>query len=224
MTPKKKPRVRLNDRDHQALGVLADVRAMRLDDAGLLLAHLGGRAEPLGVRTTRDIVARWVRAHLAETHANPRGGLGLVAITHAGARQARQFDDRPPEVPAGLPPWRDLPHDLTVAAVAVHLVTTTGVRWRGLATVRAEQPPGSHLPDGVALTPTGATVACEIERTAKAAERWRDYINWSLSQWDRVAYWTTPSVGKALRSWVATNLVPADAARVGVRDLGGLAR
>lgn len=222
--PKKTPRVRLTDRDHQALGLLADVRTMRLDDAGLLLAHLAGRTEPLGLRTTRDIIARWVRAGLAETHPNPRGGLGLVAITHSGARHARHFDDRPPEVPAGLPPWRDLPHDVTVAAVAVHLVTTSGVRWRGLATVRAEQPPGSHLPDGVAVTPSGATVACEIERTAKATERWRDYITWSLSQWDRVAYWTTPSVGKSLRTWVQANLVADDAARVGVRDLGGLAR
>ncbi|MEI6623422.1 MAG: hypothetical protein WCP28_16100 [Actinomycetes bacterium] len=217
-------RVRLNQRDYETIGTLADLRAIRLDDLASLLATYGNRSGPLGERTTRAIVARWVRLELAGTHPNPRGGLGIVSISKNGATLARLSDDRPPGVPTGLPAWRDLPHDLTTAAVAVSLISAHRCAWTGVATVRAQLPHGTHLPDGVATTTKGRTIAIEVERTAKSGTRWREYISENLERWQFIAYYGAPSVAKALRTWLPENLPTQDAQRVRVYDLGGWAR
>lgn len=222
----KERRVQYQPRDYKALATLADVRAMRMDDMARLLAHFGDREKPLHIRTTRDIQDRWLHEGHITTHRNLRGGLGLIAITRKGVQNVKHEGTRPIDTPVGLPAWRDLPHDLTVAAVATTLICSH-YRWRGVATVRAEAAAaaaaGTHLPDGVAVK-NGVHIACEIERTAKSASRWQDNIGYSLSQWHQVAYFASPTVTKSLAAWANLNLAQSDRARVHIRPIAGDAR
>lgn len=224
----------LNYRDNKALQVLAELRAARLDDLAKLLAFLGEDQEKqrLGERTTRGIVARWQALGLVSTHTNPRGGLAIVAVEKGGCRYAEAqlrasretFCCDAMALPTGLPPWRDLPHDLTVGAVAVELVARRDCTWLGETTTRANLPPGTHRPDGVAITASGATVAVEIERHTKSRKRWRENVGQLLAHCDRAVYFCPENVAHSLGSWLSDNLVAGDLRRVVVTGLEGLHR
>lgn len=224
--------IRLTQRDHQALAYLTHLRAVRLDDLAKLLAKLGGRGGQLGVRTTRDIVSRWVACGYASTHDNPRGGLCVVTLTKSGADLVTRLGAHDPERKAepvarpltGLPAWRDIPHDLTVSAVAVWLITEKQCWWRGVAGVREQLPFGAHLPDGVAGVPNGVTMAIEVERHAKSRERWRENIGQLIDQWDMAVYFAPEAVQRSLMVWVGEHLPERDAARVRILNVGELAR
>ncbi len=221
--------MRLTERDLVALSHLAELRAARLDDVARLLGHLGPRKFPVGERTARDIVARWRALGLAAFHPNPRGGLGIVTIERAGLRAlgpgARGGDTFVvSELPTGLPAWRDIPHDLSVAAVAAQLICDHGCQWVGETTARSALPAGAHRPDGVATTQDGQRVAIEVERHTKSGKRWRENITGLLTTWDLAAYYAAPTVVGALSQWLPNNLTPTDLARVRVIRLGEAGR
>lgn len=222
--------IRLTQRDYEALGCLTNLRVVRLDDLACLLAHIAGNPLPLGIRTTRDVVNRWVDCGYANTHRNPRGGLCLVTVTLVGARLTSPFPTSTQEQPGvsqqpvGLPAWRDIPHDVTVAAVAVWLVSTKRCQWRGVASVREQLPAGAHLSDGAVVTQSGHRMALEVERHAKSRMRWRENLASLLDQWDQTLYFAPLSVQRSLTVWLNTNLPPQEVARVHVFALGELAR
>ena len=216
-------RVRLTGRDHAAVEFLCQVRALRLDDLAALLGHLGGSADPVGERTARNVLSRWTAVGLARFVANPRGGLGVAISTREGLRCAG-LDG----LPEGLPRWRDIPHALTAAAVAVAQVRRTGGRWISDDQLRAHQRArnASHRPDGILVLPD-QNWAIEVERTAKSAHRWRANVLDTLQTWHGVAYFTTAPVGLAFTRWLASPDCPVTAQnrrRIAVVPLGGLAR
>lgn len=209
-------RVRLNDRDRRALTLVARLQVVTLDDLAVLLAYLGGKPGALGTRTTRDIVNRWQAVGLAATDHNPRGGRALVRATRSGAA----WTDVPTPQPVA---WRDLPHTLTVAAVACGLIAGNGVTWTSESELRAAGP-ADHRPDGVAALADGQRIAIEVERHNKTRARWADIIGHNLRTYTGTAYYALPQTAAALGAWAAENLTQDDRTRFFVQDLGEWAR
>lgn len=212
---------RLTDRDRTALAYVAALRAVRLDDVGLLLAALAGRGTAsLGARTTRDIVARWQTLGLATTEPYPGQGPAIVLPTARGAALAHLGRPKPPS-------WTDTPHTLTTAAVAVHYLSAGGGAWQAETWLRVALPKGEHLPDGVWVAPGNvAPVAIEVERSGKAADRWASIAANLLGRYQVVHYWLSAPTLTAWQRWAATNLIPADQQRIQTYELAarGLAR
>lgn len=217
-TPTRPRRVVLTARDYEGLEHLNALRAVRLDDLARLLSHLGGQSEPMRDRTARTLVGRWVALGLAEMHRNPRGGFAIVTST---AQTAEAVGAE--ALPYGVPAWRDLPHTLTTAAVAVQMVTKSGGTWTSDAQLHARHAEG-HRPDGLVTQPNGTTWAVEVERTTKNASRWAQNITETLARYGRVAYACADDTARHLTKWADENLTADERARVRVQPLGGLAR
>ena len=199
---------RLTERDRDALATVAALRAVRLDDVALLLAALAGRgARPLGMRTTRDIVARWQALGLTRTEPYPGQGPAIVLPTPRGAALAHLGRPKPPS-------WTDLPHTLTTAAVAMRYLAAGG-SWQAETWLRLGLPKGDHLPDGVWL-PVGNVppVAIEVERNAKAGERWASIAANLLGQYQVVHYWLSATTMPAWQRWALENLTQRDHTRI----------
>lgn len=208
----RKPRLRMTERDHEAMELLAALRAIRLDDLGRLLAHLGERHEPMTVRSARRIVQRWQLLGLAAAEPNPRGGLGIITSTRDTSRE---------RLPHGLPAWRDLPHTLTTAAVAVQLLTATGGTWTSDSQLQGAE---GHRPDGVLTTTDGGSFAVEVERTTKSGSRWARIIPETVARYGRVLYLADEDTARHLDEWARTHLTPHDRQALSIKRLGGLAR
>ena len=211
-------RVRVTARDREALDLVARLRAVTLGDVAVLLGALNGRAA-LTIRATRMVVTRWRTLGLVTTVTNPRGGPGVVVATRDACDWVMG------EVPAtvGTPAWRDMPHTLSVAAVAVYLLSITpGARWVSEHELRERAL--THCPDGVLVLGDGRAYAIEVERVQKSARRWRDIIAAHLTVWDGVTYYCHGSTTAALHRWVEANLPIHERGRVVVVDLGGLSR
>lgn len=202
---------RLTDRDRAALGYVAALRAVRLDDVGLLLAALAGRGtQALGARTTRDVVARWQALGLATTEPYPGQGPAIVLPTPRGAALAHLGRPKPPS-------WTDTPHTLTTAAVAARYLAGAGGAWQSETWLRVGHPKGEHLPDGLWLPPGNvASVAVEVERNGKAADRWASIAANVLGQYRVVHYWLSASTQPAWQRWAGENLTQLDANRIKV--------
>lgn len=210
--------VQLRERDLRALEVLQGLQVARLDDLSLLLSHLGGKSTPMRIRTTRSIIARWVHSGYAQTIHNPRGGLGMAAstaLTHRVVGTSR--------LPHGSPAWRDIPHALTVSAVAIHLLTQTQGCWISDAHLAASGAQG-HRVDGVLTLPNDQAIAIEVERTTKSANRWQANLAITLDRYPQVAYYCTDATARHLSAWAHRSLTSSDRQRVTIRALGVLAR
>jgi hypothetical protein len=169
-------------------------------------------------RTARTLVARWVSLGYAETHRNPRGGFAIVTSTpHTAEAVGGEA------LPHGLPAWRDLPHTLTTAAVAVQMVTKTGGTWTSDAQLHARHAEG-HRPDGLLTQPNGAAWAVEVERTTKNASRWEQNITETLRRYGRVAYACADDTARHLTKWADENLTADERQRVQIKPLGAWAR
>lgn len=209
--------MKITPRDLAALNFVAEVGAVRLDDVGRLLAHLGGRPTELGARTTRGIVDRWKRSGFTEHHRIYHGQPSIIVVTRRGARLTQQ----PVGLRVGLPAVAELGHDLTTAAVAV-LYECNGRAWTGerlLSTTFA----GNHRPDGITFHRDQRT-AVEIELTPKSSKRYSTILPDLTAEFDRVDYWVTPETESTVRSASANFLVPTDQQRVHLVQIGGLAR
>jgi hypothetical protein len=218
-TPKpRSQRVRVTSRDRSALELVARLKAVPLDDLSVLLATLADRSH-LTVRATRMVVARWHTLGLAHTVPNPRGGNGVVVAT----RDAWEWALGRVPASVGVPAWRDMPHTLSVSAVAVHLISTTpGASWISEEELRGRSLP--HCPDGALVLRDGRSFAIEVERMQKSAARWREIIGSHLTHWDGMAYYCSTSTTTALTRWAATHIPTEDRGRLVICDLGKLAR
>jgi hypothetical protein len=218
---KRKPRsqrTRVTDRDRQALELVARLRVVALDDLAVLLGAMRARPQ-LTVRATRMVVARWQRMGLAQTTLNPRGGNAVVVPTKDAWEWALG------RVPASLgpPAWRDLPHALTVSAVAIDLLTTTrGAQWISEEELRDRTL--THCPDGALVLRDQRTFAIEVERVQKSSTRWKHIIGPHLAVWAGVAYYCSPATQSALTRWAETHLPTEDRGRLVICSLGRLAR
>lgn len=210
--------IRITERDRQAVARIVEAQLIRLDDLGGLLAGLAGSPTPIGLRTTRDVVRRWVTLGLVEVQRCPVGGPGMVSPTPYGARWVGLPAPRPVA-------WTEIPHTLTVSAVmAGYLRTPTWAAWESESALRRTLPDGQHRPDGIAVTSSGARYAVEVERNAKCAQRWSAITADLLAHHVGAHYWTTEPVGRAFGQWVATYLPPEMASRVQIYALAGAAR
>lgn len=212
---------RMTDRDRQALRLVAELRAVRRDDVGVMLATLAGRgAHRLGPRTTRDVIARWTSQGLVVTEPYPGQGPAVVLPTPRTAALAHLGRPKPPS-------WTDTPHTLTTAAVAGFYLARLGGEWQSELRLRGILPRTEHLPDGVWHPPADAPpVAVEVERNGKSAERWAAIAGQLLSNYHRVDYWLSPETLPVWQRWASENLPEAARARVGVYSIeqNGLAR
>ena len=180
-------RHRLTRRDRAALELTTALRAVRLDDVGVLLAALAGRQRPLGARTTRDVVARWRAMGLVRLEPYPGPGPAMVLPLRTATNLCRL----PPPRPLS---WVETPHTLATSAVAARYLAKAGGTWVAESRLRMRATQGEHLPDGL-WQPTSAgvpTVAVEVERSGKAGARWEHIAYDLLSRHQTVHYWLRP--------------------------------
>lgn len=202
--------VRLTARDGNALRTLAGLSAMRLDDLAALLG--ADRGQPLGLRTTRGVVQRWTRLGLAQ-QLRPTATHSVIVPTRTGCLWAGAAWN-------GVPTFAQLPHTLTVAALAAQYISS-GWAW----TPEADLTGYNHRPDGLASRDDG-TVAVEAELHQKATRRYDTITDRLLTEghWTQVHYWCPQPVAQALERYCAANLRPDEAARIRILNLGRWAR
>lgn len=210
--------VHLQERDLSALALMSGLRVARLDDLSTLLSHLAGSDSVMRVRTARTLVARWVQLGYATTQRNPRGGLGIVAST---LRTAQAVGGE--ALPHGLPAWRDVPHALTVSAVAIDLLARVSGDWTSDAHLLASGMSG-HRVDGVLTLPSGHEVAVEVERTTKSASRWTLNLTETLDRFPQVVYYCSDPTARHLTAWADKSLTQTDRKRLSITPLGRLSR
>lgn len=202
--------VRLTTRDGTALRTLAGLTAMRLDD----LAHLlgAGRGQALGLRTTRGVVQRWTRLGLAE-QLRPTATHSVIVPTRTGCLWAGADWH-------GTPTFAQLPHTLTVAALAAQYIAA-GWDW----TPETELNGYAHRPDGIATRNQGA-IAVEVELHQKAARRYDTITDRLLTDrsWQQIHYWCPQPVAQALERYCADNVTAEEASQIRILNLGGWAR
>ncbi len=202
--------VRLTTRDGTALRTLAGLTAVRLDD----LAHLLGadRGQALGLRTTRAVVQRWTRVGLTE-QIRPTATHSVIVPTRAGCMWAGAEWN-------GIPTYAQLPHTLTVAALAVQYIAA-GWTWTPEHLLNGY----AHRPDGRAARDSAA-IAVEAELHQKAARRYDTITDRLLTEgdWQQVHYWCPEPVAQALQRYCAQNLTSEEASRIRIMNLGRWAR
>lgn len=187
---------RFTSRDVRALVWLTNMRAISERDLSTLLARLSGRAQPLGVHATRDVVDRWRRAGVVVrrrvfAHTPP-----YVWVTLDGARLAGGAEHW------NEPTWSVLPH-LSAVARARLLLERQGDEWISerewrIENDRAIKSGGVHVPDGELVT-GGKRYAVEVELTDKGKTRTRKIVDQIAVQWPDGLLYVVPE-GQAART------------------------
>lgn len=205
--------VLLTPRDYAGIGLCARLGAVRADDLAGWLAWHNGR-EQIAARTAAEVVARWQRLGLVTGRRIDAGQPRAWAATALGARLVGWPGA------TGLPSLAEHRHTVTTAALAVGYLRN-GYGWT------AERELGhvaGHRPDGIVTAPDGRRQAVEVEITRKGRTRWAGILAGLLDAHERVAYWTTPEVGRALSAVLPEIVTTEDLPRVAVLDLGGWLR
>jgi hypothetical protein len=210
---------RFTSRDVAAMVWLTNMRAIGERDLAVLLARLAGRAKPLGVHATRDVVDRWRRAGVADrrrvwVHTPP-----YIWLTFDGARLAAGVEHW------NEPTWSVLPHLAAVSRARLLLEALPefrGSEWVSEREWRRENDAaiksgGVHVPDGELITPDGRRLAVEVELSDKGKTRTREIVEKIAVQWPDGLLYVVPE-GQVAR----TVLAAVQTAQEDYQDAGGV--
>ena len=201
--------VRLTDRDIASLRWVGEQYAVRIDQ---LTRLLGRPSSAVSDSTARGVVARWVRAGLAESKKLIAGEPGFVWVTRRGLRHV-DLPYKPWEPSVGI-----LNHVYWVNQVRFSVESRhAGSQWvperelrQGAAMQTFDRK--AHVADGELHLDRG-TVAIEVELTAKSVPRRRTIMSELASRYSTVWYFAPTEVARLLES-VRSQIASGDRIRI----------
>lgn len=184
-----KQRVLLTARDYEISRWVAEQGVVSADTVGALAARIGGTS--LCDRTRRHLIQRLAAAGLVEARQLLAGQPAVVWPTRDGLGLA-DLKGR-----GGQPSLGTLTHQLLISRVRL-AYEGTGHSWTSERLLLADGHTG-HLPDGLAETPTGVTIAIEVERIQKSAARLTGIVEELATRWSTTHYWVSQASNASVR-------------------------
>lgn len=181
-------KIRLNDRDTQALSWLAEQYAVRLDCLQVLLGRTAyqttrvqGEVQP---STARRVVQRWLNAGLVGSRKLFFGQPPWLWLTRRGLSE---FDLAFQRWSPKVGQLQHL-HDVNCVRLRIEAEYKTTVHWQCERTLRRQYRDyvGWHIPDGEIQTVSGATIGVEIELTPKSRPRVATNVQRLAHQYDQI--------------------------------------
>ena len=187
-------KIRLNHRDLEMLGWLAEQYAVRLDCLELLLGRTA--FQPTRVQgqvqtsTARRVVQRWLNAELVGCRKLFFGQPSWLWLTGQGLRH---FDLAFQRWTPKVGQLQHL-HDVNCVRLRIEAEYRKSVRWRCERVLRRQyrQHVGWHIPDGEVCTVSGATVGVEVELTPKSRPRVAKIVQRLARQYDQIWFFVNP--------------------------------